>query len=357
MLRDAREYFKKNNIKTHILATGEELGPYADTLKDCGYVIEQIPFERSFSFFWKLYKYLKSQKFDIVHTHCERAYIYTVIVAWLANRKSKIFYTIVDVYFHYSRYKRLLRKFHRYIARKLFSVESISIGESVRDLELRDFNNPTEIIYNWIDEDNFRVPTEDERRLARNEFGLYDDDFVLCTVGTCNEKKRHKDIFDSFARIKDKIPSLVLLHRGTGPDLDEEKEYVRKLEVEKNIRFVGYLDFLPKVYWASDVFIFSSKWEGLGSVIIQAIACGLPVILYEGMGMNDFKPSDGRNFGYWLEPKSTSFDKAILYLYKRRNKLISEYGSNARHFYETKFSREKSLRRLVNLYQDISPLS
>jgi len=173
----------------------------------------------------------------------------------------------------------------------------------------------------------------------------------LCTVGTCNKKKRHVDIFDAIARVKHRIPSIVLLHRGTGPDTEEEREYVQKLEIEKNVVFLPYSDSMESIYWASDCFVFSSKWEGLGNVILEAIACGLPVIVYEGWGMSDFKPPHHQPFGYWVDPQTGTFDSAIVDLFENRTRLIPEFRANARLRYETHFSERQSLQKLVDLYK------
>lgn len=350
MLRDARDAFQRDEIRTSILATGEDVGPYAEVLKGCGYTIEHIPFRKSFWYFWRVYRFMKSGDFDVIHIHAERGYFYHSLVARLATR-GRIIRSILDVFFHHGEYKRQVKKVQRYIARKWFSVQGISISESVRAVELSKFSNPTQIIYDWIDEDTFRVPSDPERLQARKAFCLSESDFVLCVVGTCNKKKRHKDILEAVARVKDLIPSLVLLHRGTGPDTEEEVGYVRNLGIEKNVVFLPYADSMQAIYWASDCFIFSSKWEGLGNVIVEAIACGLPVILYEGWGTNDFKPPEDRLFGYWLDPRTERFDSAILDMFEERNRVIPEFRVNARRQYESKFSREDSLRKLLDLYR------
>jgi glycosyltransferase involved in cell wall biosynthesis len=350
MLRDACDFFRRAGIQTTILATGDNRGPYAETLEKCHYTIEHIPFEKSPQYFWRLYRFMKSNQFDVIHIHAERAYFYHALAARLATR-GRIVRSVLDVFCQYGQRKKRIRRIQRYVARKWFSVQGISISHSVHEVELAEFSNPTEIIYDWIDDDTFRVPSDQQRRQARKALSLSENDFVLCTVGTCNEKKRHKDIFDAVARVKHRIPSLVLLHRGTGPDTEQEVEYVQRLGTEKNVVFLPYADSMEAIYWASDCFIFSSKWEGLGNVIVQAIACGLPVILYEGWGMSDFKPPEDRPFGYWVDPQTETFDSAIVDLFENRTRLMPEFRANARLQYEEQFSAKQSLQKLVDVYR------
>lgn len=352
MLHDAREFFEEAGITTTLLSTGDQPGPYTETLKACDYNIAHIPFAKNISFFFKLYKVLKKNKFDAIHIHPERAYFYYALVARLASR-AKLIRTYHDVFFHYAPHKKLIRRIQRLIARTLFSVTGVSIGDSVQKVEMDYFGNPSEIIYNWIDEVAFRQPSDTECQKARSGFGVSEEDLVFCLVGTCNEKKRHKDIFDAIAEVKSDIPAIKLLHRGTGPDTEEEKEYVRKIGIEDNVIFLDYIDFLPMLYWASDCFIFASKWEGLGDVIIEAIACGLPVILYDGLGMRDFKPLPEESFGYWLDLKTGRFADAIRDFAKKTSAERLTMKQNARKLFTSKFSMKKSLGRLVSIYKGI----
>ena len=194
------------------------------------------------------------------------------------------------------------------------------------------------------------MPSDLERSETKKELGLSESAFVLCTVGTCSEKKRHKDIFDAIAKVKRFIPSIVLLHRGIGPDTEDEIDYVKKIGIEERIHFLGYIYFMPKIYWASDCFILSSKWEGLGDVIIEAIACGLPVILYDGWGMKDFRTSPEENYGYWIDLETGSFADAIMDFSDKSNAERLTMKQNARKMFESKFSREKSIGRLISIY-------
>ena len=350
MLRNAREFFKEAGIRTTVLSTGPTPGPYAETLEGCGYTIEHIPFAKNISFFWKLYRYIRKNQFDVIHIWPERSYFYYVLTAKLASR-SRLIRTYCDVFFHYRPHKRLIRRVQRQIARDVFSVKGYSISDSVLQVEQDFFANPSDVIYDWIDEEAYRLPSDAERQKAKKVFGVSDEYLVLCLVGTCYEKKRHTEVFDAIAEVKDEIPTIKLLHRGTGPNTDKEKEYVRKIGIEENVTFLGYIEFLPALYWASDCFIFASKWEGLGDVTIEAIACGLPVILYDGWGMCDFKPAPEENYGYWLDLEKGNLADAIRDFVKKTDTEKATMKKNARKLFCAKFSRKRSLGRLVQLYK------
>ncbi|SHK88695.1 glycosyltransferase family 4 protein [Hymenobacter psychrotolerans] len=351
MVYDAKEYFESQGVYGSIVARGPEFGPYAPTLARAGYPVEHLPARRNLGSFIELYQYLRKHPADIVHLHLEGLFIWHCLAIRLAFPKARIVHTHHDVYFQYPPYLRLKRTFHRWLATKL-GVRHVSIGESVQTVEREHFRNDTTIVYNWIDENEFRPPTPGQIAAARQEIGIAPDAFVVLTVGTCNDKKCHNEIFEAVARVKDQIPNLVFLHRGTGDNLPQERDYVKRLGIERHVLFLDYIDYLPKVFWASDGFIFSSHWEGLGNVILQAIACKVPVILYQGWGMNDFRPADPADtYGYWINPDTERFDEALLDLHARKQDgRIEDWREKAYAFYRRKFSAKKSLARMVEQY-------
>ena len=80
-----------------------------------------------------------------------------------------------------------------------------------------------------------------------------------------------------FARVVKRKPETVLVVAGEGPALEHCKAYVESLQLTANVRFVGYLSRereLPDCYSAGDLFVFSSKTETQGLVLLEAMAFG-----------------------------------------------------------------------------------
>jgi glycosyltransferase involved in cell wall biosynthesis len=93
-----------------------------------------------------------------------------------------------------------------------------------------------------------------------------------------------------FARVVKRKPETVLVVAGEGPALEHCKAYVESLQLTANVRFVGYLSRereLPDCYSAGDLFVFSSKTETQGLVLLEAMASGTPVVSTAYMGTTD----------------------------------------------------------------------
>lgn len=101
---------------------------------------------------------------------------------------------------------------------------------------------------------------------------------TILNVGRLTVQKNHKMLIDSFAEVLKHIPVARLIILGTGEEKDNLKEHTKNLGVEEYIEFV---DFQPNPYpWYknSDLFVLTSIFEGFGNVLVEAMACGTPVI-------------------------------------------------------------------------------
>lgn len=118
---------------------------------------------------------------------------------------------------------------------------------------------------------------------------------VLVHVGRiCFEKNidflihMHKELLKS-------VPKAILLIAGEGPALKHLKKLCEKIGTDNNVKFVGYLDReneLQSCYAAGDTFVFSSRTETQGLVLLEAMACGTPVVSTAVMGTKDILDSE-----------------------------------------------------------------
>jgi len=124
------------------------------------------------------------------------------------------------------------------------------------------------------------VPIDHVRRLGRFPADLpaSNGEPVLIAVGGLRKQKGYPYLFQAFERVVRDTPCHLLV-LGSGPDLPALQSLARSLDLEERIHFLGFQEN-PYAFMArSDVFVLSSLWEGFGIVIIEAMACGLPVVV------------------------------------------------------------------------------
>ena len=135
------------------------------------------------------------------------------------------------------------------------------------------------VIKNAIDVDAFRYHTGYETEI-RKEFHL-EDKKVIGTVGRLCDAKNPFFILDVFREVHKRENNTVLLWGGDGELREQIESAVEKRGLQRAVRMVGCVRDVHKLYSAFDVFMFPSKWEGLGISLIEAQAAGLPCFVSE----------------------------------------------------------------------------
>ncbi len=155
----------------------------------------------------------------------------------------------------------------------------ITISESTRQDVHRFFDIPLEqidVVFPGVD-GIYQPQTETAVSQFKAQKGI-NGRFIL-HVGTLQPRKNIPTLLDAFAQIDEPDAQLVLVG-GKGWLFDEIFAKVKALRIENRVRFTGYVpdEELPLWYAAADLLVFPSNYEGFGMPIIEAMACGTPVV-------------------------------------------------------------------------------
>jgi len=103
---------------------------------------------------------------------------------------------------------------------------------------------------------------------------------IIITVGRLIEPKGHWHLIHAFAKIRTEMHCrLVIL--GEGELRDQLEQLARDLGIDKDVAFLGWQENPYKYMARSSIFVFPSVWEGFGIVLVEALACGLPVVSFD----------------------------------------------------------------------------
>ena len=124
----------------------------------------------------------------------------------------------------------------------------------------------------------------------QTEFQL-NNNFVMLTVSRLDERKGHDQVLKALASLKNEFPDIKYLIAGTGREKIKLQNDVKRLDLEKNVIFTGFIkdEFLPQLYNCCNIFILPNREttenlqlkgdvEGFGIVFLEAAACGKPAI-------------------------------------------------------------------------------
>jgi 1,2-diacylglycerol 3-alpha-glucosyltransferase len=134
------------------------------------------------------------------------------------------------------------------------------------------------------------APANDGRAGFRARFGIDAARPVALFVGRVAHEKNIDFLLDAVDLARESRPDILLVIAGEGPALAHLHKVVADRQLANNVLFIGYLDRhseLPNCYAAADVFVFASRTETQGLVLLEAMACGLPVLALAEMGTID----------------------------------------------------------------------
>lgn len=129
------------------------------------------------------------------------------------------------------------------------------------------------VMNNAINAKNFRYD-EERREEIRKQMNL-EDQFVVGHIGRFTKQKNHEFLIDIFHEVKKREPNAILLLIGDGELKQRIIEKVKLLELQDSVIFTGVRSDISDLLQAMDVFLFPSKYEGLGIVLIEAQTSGL----------------------------------------------------------------------------------
>lgn len=106
------------------------------------------------------------------------------------------------------------------------------------------------------------------------------DERLLLTVGRINKRKNQETVIRAFSHVRQEFPGLQLAIVGTGPDQARLEQFADDLNVADSITFHGFVSEREKIRLMNKatMFCYSSKQEGFGVVLLEAMAAGLPVV-------------------------------------------------------------------------------
>jgi glycosyltransferase involved in cell wall biosynthesis len=227
-----------------------------------------------------LIRIIRAGNYDIVHTHTSKAGFLGRIAARYCKIPAVVHSphgTVLEGYF-----SSVVTKIYAYLERLTAPLAQYIICLTTREIDQYiaakiGQRKQYTVIYNGINIAMFSKMTQ-TRQDVRNSLHLTSDSIVCITVGRLVPVKGQIDLINAFPKVVAEHSNTHLLIVGEGELREELENHVHKLGLSQNIHFLGWRSDIPNLLGASDVFVLPSLNEGLGLVLIEAMAQRLPAI-------------------------------------------------------------------------------
>ena len=186
----------------------------------------------------------------------------------------------------------------------------------------------------------------------RRELGLAEDDFLVGIVAHLADHKGHKYLIKATKILREEAPRIKVIIVGEGPLRMELDKLTKDIRVEDMVFFLGFRADIPQILASLDLFVLSSYLEGMGSSILDAMACRLPVVATKVGGIPEVVTHE--KTGLLVTPqRPKSLADAILRLYRDRE-LASRLGDKGFEIVQRKFSAESMAQKIIRVYEHVA---
>jgi len=290
--------------------------------------------------------FLYKKKFDIIHS-LHYASMFTEPLVCKFAKNTKYIYVKSNLQWNNHRLNWYLKSL---LSDKIIA-QSLS---GYKILESKGFSHKSMQIYNGVDCKVFRPPLSEEKKKARAQYNIQNNNFVFGYAAHFIEVKDHITLLKAFKRVKNEFPNIALALCGGPHDegyYNRVMKFIKDNNLTNNVRPLGTLSDMKSFYAACDCLIFPSKFENFSRVIMEALSSGLPIIASR-YGGNIEQITDGEN-GFLVEPENdVQFANAMM-MYLKNPELLINHGTASRKIAETKFSVDMMIKKIEELYLSV----
>ncbi|TCP31617.1 N-acetyl-alpha-D-glucosaminyl L-malate synthase BshA [Scopulibacillus darangshiensis] len=199
-------------------------------------------------------------------------------------------------------------------------------------------------VYNFVDEETYKIQ---EVPGLKEELGIGENEKVIIHISNFRNVKRVPDVVKTFAQVREKIPSKLLLI-GEGPEFPVVMEQVNALGIKKDVLFLGKQENVADLLSISDLALLLSSKESFGLILLEAAACGVPAVGTKVGGIPEVI-CDGET-GYITEVGDTNDAAAKAIGILTNPELQQQMATSALNLVNAKFHSKHILEQYESLY-------
>lgn len=258
------------------LTSGQQI--FEDEIKEFGGKIYKIKSPREIGIIKhirEVRKCLKSENYSAVHAHTSYHCGMVMLAAWLEHIPVRISHARTTGSKSKSKSKGLSLFLGRILI-NLFATKKLAISNNAGEFVFG--NSSFEVLPNAIDVKKYQNIDISEVESLKNEIGVRKSAFIIGQIGRFAAMKNHKFSTIWFSEYKKQCPNSMLVFVGDGELKPEIERLSKELGIIDDVVFTGIRNDVYKVIHAFDVLLFPSLFEGLGGVVLEAQAAGIPVV-------------------------------------------------------------------------------
>ena len=312
-----------------------------------------VNFIKDLKTLFKIYVFLREEKFDIVHTHTSKAGLLGRLAAKLAGVPIVVHTPHGHVFFGY--FKPVKTKIFIFLEKLASHITDKIVALTDREKDdYRLFKITREeksvVINSGVDLNRFKELSFGEKKSFKKKLGLPEDFLIAGTVGRLVPVKGQQFLIEAVKNIIHKYPSTLFIFAGDGHLRQNLNRKAIEMGIKDNVIFLGWRDDVDRIISIYDIFVLPSLNEGMGRVLVEAMAMGKPIVASRVGGIPDLIVH-GKN-GFLVPPRNPEqLAKYIQILIEDKEK--RESMGQAGKKISLNFSKEAMIEKITSLYDEL----
>lgn len=298
----------------------------------------------------QLTTFIRRGAFDLVHTHSSKA---GILGRWAAHaaKRPAVVHTIHGFGFHPYQ-SALVRTLYQRVERMTARITDgfIAVSERDRQTGVRlGIGTPAQYRLIRYGIETGRFGSDGASLSVRQALGIAPEEPVVGTVACLKPQKAPLDFVAAFHQITQRIPNAHGILIGDGPLRPEVERLRDRLGLGRSLHLLGWREDVPRLLGAMDVFLLTSRWEGLPIACLEAMAAGLPIVATTAGGIPELV-TPGENG--WLVPAGQPhrLASAVVQLLEAE-RVRARMGARNRHAMEGRFTIEQMVAETERFYE------
>lgn len=290
---------------------------------------------------------------DLIHAH-EIFYLSSFFASYFAKKYNKPFILTQHIpnFSYQKRFLNLAKAFITYsIGKKVIDncFRIIASSDETAKYLRKCFGMKSIVLYNGVDHKKFFPLSNEEKIALRQKFELPVDKKIAIYVGRIIKEKGVHLLLKTMKILKNE-KEIFFIIAGRGKDEYKFKRFIKEKNL-RNCKFFGFTKDLVSYYQLSDLAVFPFlRREGLAMVVLEAFACGVPVVTTNIKSGHTEVIEDDKN-GYLVNPDPIELAEKIKEVCC--NDSYRQAGKNAREIIEKELNWEVNVDKLVRIYENV----
>ena len=300
--------------------------------------------------FLALYKIIKKEDYDIIHTHSSKA----GFLGRIASKINKVPIIIHTVHgFPFNDFMNFFKKNFYILIEKLLAnwTDVLITVSNLNKKKIIDLGiSKKDKIYNIYSGIDLKIFDRKNDRSFKKELKLGDNEILIGAVGRLSGQKDPITLIRAFNLVSKKFPDAHLVFVGDGPLRNKITKMIKKLKLTSKVHLIGNVHNTWPVYHSLDLFVMSSIYEGLGRSITEALSCGVPVVCTAVEGVPEIIKNG--ETGFLAEPRDIEgLANSIIYSLQNLS-VAKKIALEGRKFVHKNFDVNKMVQEIDSVYQN-----